>query len=295
MRVHIAGLKGYGYICDLIVDAKRHVNGDINAEGNDLLAKVINESRGNDDKMKIFLAGEHTVKNGNLADWSEANILESYYYACNNKYVARLLQNMDKDRFMLDSGAATFHKGNITVDYDRYTKEYAEFVNKHNIKLFVEMDIDNQIGLKQVEKLRNVLETETGIKPLVVWHPGRGKQYYLDMCKEYKYIGLGGITDKKARDKTKKHFLWFISKAREQGTKIHAFGYTGMDVLKYPFDSVDSTAWLYGNRSGHLYYFDGSRIIKKAKPAGTKLKSRAVALHNFNEWVKFGKYMETFK
>lgn len=58
------------------------------------------------------------------------------------------------------------------------------------------------------------------------------------------------------------------------------------------FDSVDSTAWLYGNMSGSVYKFDANNgIMNTTKaPKGKQLISKAVALNNFTEWVRFQKY-----
>jgi hypothetical protein len=59
------------------------------------------------------------------------------------------------------------------------------------------------------------------------------------------------------------------------------------------FDSVDSTAWTTGNRFGAVYRFTGTTIEKLGKKPGQWFKdSRAVAINNFNEWVKFQKYAE---
>jgi hypothetical protein len=65
-------------------------------------------------------------------------------------------------------------------------------------------------------------------------------------------------------------------------------------MTEYHFDSVDSTAWLYGNRGGFIFIFDGKTLQKRKCPPGKRLKSRAAAIHNFNEWVKFQKYAEAF-
>jgi len=270
MKVHLAGIKGHRHIIE---------------------PRIMEEA------MKIYLAGERTVKNGKDVNWHGIYILESYYYARDKQWITNLLKTLDKkDDFMLDSGAFTFMSdSNNVVDWDEYTENYAEYINKHDIELFVEMDIDFAVGLNKVEKLRNKLEGLTGKKPIPVWHRNRGKQYYLDMCKEYDYIALGGMVTGELTKDDIRYFPWFINEAHKQGTKIHALGFTGLKNLKrYNFDSVDSTAWLYGNRGGFLYHFNGTELTKIDKSKGTMLKSREVALHNFNEWVKFAKYMERY-
>lgn len=244
----------------------------------------------------IYIAGEHSVKNGTkIQSWQGLSILESYYYLRKNTNFERLLHTIPMN-FLLDSGAFTFMQGNHgKVDISDYVNGYAEFINKHDIKLFFELDIDSVIGLEKVEQIRNRLEMLTGKKPIPVWHIGRGKQYFLDMCKAYPYVALGGIVSKEITNY--EYFPWFISEAHKAGAKIHGLGFTQLASLrKYRFDSVDSTAWLYGNRGGYLYRFNpriAGLMEKITAPAGKgRLKSNESAMHNFKEWVKLSNWAE---
>lgn len=224
----------------------------------------------------------------------DISVLESYYYAKTNKTVDRLLPRIDK--FLLDSGAFTFlcNSGLTTLSWDRYIEEYADYINSRGIKLFFELDIDRVVGLHEVERLRDKLERLTGLRPIPVWHKNRGREYWLRMCREYPYIALGGIAIQEIRrDKFEAAFPWFINTAHEYGVKIHGLGYTSIPGLRrYHFDSVDSTAWLHGNRGGYLYRFDTATgdMEKINPPEGKRLSPRAAALHNWNEWVKFSRY-----
>lgn len=240
--------------------------------------------------MNIYLAGEHDVKNGKSCQtWAGLNILESYIYARNNKHFPKLISTSEK--FMLDSGAFTLRKGNDNVDWERYVCEYADFINQHNIKLFFELDIDNIVGIKRVESLRTLLENKTGLQSIPVWHPSRGKDYFLSMCKDYPYVALGGIVNANiSKSEYIRHFPWFIAEAHKRGTKIHGLGFTRIPLLyEYKFDSVDSKAWVSGNLSGVVYRFNNGKMDKFTKK-GCRLKSAPVAQHNFNEWVKFSNY-----
>ena len=224
------------------------------------------------------------------------SILESYYYCRNNKYIPTLIPYLKS--FLLDSGAFTFMQGKAAVNWDEYVEEYAEFIIKYDIKLFFELDIDAIVGLKEVERLRHKLEKLTGRKPIPVWHISRGKEYFIKMCKEYPYVALGGIvTQEVPRNVYEKAFPWFIDTAHKHGCKIHGLGYTGIEKLKiYHFDSVDSTAWLYGNRGGYLYIFNPQTgtMEKKDAPKGCRLKSKEAAMFNFKEWCKFQEYAEKY-
>lgn len=223
---------------------------------------------------------------------SEMSILESFYYLRKNEEFMALAKHFGS--FLLDSGAFTFmtgaHKGSI--NWDEYVEDYARFINKHDIKLFFELDIDSVVGLQEVERLREKLEALTGKKPIPVWHKNRGKEYFIKMCENYPYVALGGIVTKEIpRQKYEKGFPWFIKTAHLHRCKIHGLGYTTiLNLPKYHFDSVDSTAWLYGNRGGYLYKFNPSKgTMDQLKADNARLKSREGAVNNFREWVKLCK------
>ena len=220
------------------------------------------------------------------------SILESFYYADGwTEWAIPYMKN-----FMLDSGAFTFmtsHKGK--VDWNDYLRRYADFINKNNVQLFFELDVDSVTGYKKVLEMRKFLERETGKQPIPVWHKSRGKEEFLKMCDEYKYVAIGGIVSKEITRQEYKYFPWFINEAHKRGCKIHGLGFTNLEgIKKYHFDSVDSTSWTTGNRFGAIYRFNGTTMEKYDKKEGQRLAdSRAVAIHNFNEWVKFQKYAES--
>lgn len=220
-------------------------------------------------------------------------ILESYYYARNNQWIESIIPKLDD--FMLDSGAFTAKQGNSkkNIDWDAYTEEYADFIKRNKVKKFIELDIDRIVGLKEVERLRNKLEGLVGRQSIPVWHLGRGKDYYLGMCRDYNYIAIGGLVKDVYDIFPEKYFPWFINRAHEAGVKLHGLGYTSLKGLyTYHFDSVDSTAWLYGNRGGYLYKFNEvtGEMEKIDKQNGKRLKSTEAAIHNYREWQKFQQY-----
>lgn len=245
--------------------------------------------------MNIYLAG--TEQRGkelaklNNSIFHDANILQSFYYC--DDFSEQVIIPQSK-RFMLDSGAFTFFGNGQSVDWLDYIKRYADFINRNGVDLYFELDIDPLIGYEKVVDLRHRLEDMTGKPCIPVWHKSRGKENFLRMCEEYGYVAIGGIVSKEIKRSEYPAFKWFISEAHKRGAKIHGLGFTNINGLaEYKFDSVDSTAWISGNKFGGVYEFTGKTIVKHNKPSGARMAQPAkLALHNFTEWVKFSKYAE---
>lgn len=202
------------------------------------------------------------------------------------------------DLFLLDSGAFTFmsSKKGAEVDFDEYLTRYIEFINKHDIKYFFELDIDSVVGIEEVERLRARLERETGKKCIPVFHKSRGKEYFIKMCQEYDYIAIGGIVTKEIMPSEHKYFRWFIDTAHSYGCKIHGLGYTNVKGMYiYNFDSVDSTTWQSGSKFGTLYHFNGRKLYEvdtKNRRRRTDIPTDRINRHNYYEWVKFQEYAD---
>lgn len=247
--------------------------------------------------MQIFLAGIQGKRKAFVLppipeEQKKLYILESFVYA--DEWTTSLIPAFKS--FLLDSGAFTFMQNSKEVPkWEDYVRRYAEYINQNKIDKFFELDIDVIVGIKKVEDLRRLLEQLTGKQPIPVWHKDRGKDYFIGMSKDYPYVSIGGIVTGEIKRNEHRFFPWFIDKAHENGAKIHGLGYTNLvGITKYRFDSVDSTSWLYGNRGGFLYKFDGKTVVKIMASPGMGLKSREAAIHNFNEWVKFQNYAERY-
>lgn len=249
--------------------------------------------------MRVFLAGFSFLGCGVYDEAILKHrpfILESFYYA--DKETERLLPLYGD--FLLDSGAFTFMQGKGYVpNWDDYVERYADFINRNNIAKFFELDVDSVTGYDVVLRLRKKLEALTGKQCIPVWHRSRGKEEYIRHCEEYPYVAIGGLVDgAKKGEYARKYwsaFPWFIRTAHVNHAKIHALGFTSLEgISKYHFDSVDSTAWTAGNKYGFLYHFDGRTMRKEDAPDGMRISdSRAAALNNYLEWIKFQKYAET--
>ncbi|MCC8039078.1 MAG: GTP cyclohydrolase I [Ruminococcus sp.] len=131
--------------------------------------------------MKVYLAGEgykrefliNKLEKGE--DVRSVNVLEAFYYLRKQPQFWPYIHSFGS--FMLDSGIFTYlagtHKGK--TDWDKYVEQYADFINTHHIDLFVEVDIESIVGMKEMERLRAKLERLTSKQPIPVWHLCRGK------------------------------------------------------------------------------------------------------------------------
>lgn len=245
--------------------------------------------------MKIYLAGVAPWKNEGLYDSAikkhSPYILESFYYA--DEDTERLLPYFGD--FLLDSGAFTFmQSAKKEIDWEEYLEKYAEFVKRNNVKKYFELDIDSIVGYKKVKEYRAKLESIVGRQCIPVWHRNRGYNEWLNLCEEYNYTAIGGIAIKEISKREYPAFTKMLKDAHSKQCKVHGLGFTQLNELKkYRFDSVDSTAWLAGNRFGYLYFFNGTTMQKIQKKSMQRIvEPHKAALINYVEWIKFQKYAE---
>lgn len=246
--------------------------------------------------MKLFLAGPRSHRKS--LDYLAARgiyipyVLESFFNI--QHWEMEYIKN--SKMFLLDSGAFSFMtRSNLRADFDEYLKKYIHFINKYNVKYFFELDVDSVVGLKKVEEYRETLERETGKKCIPVWHKSRGKQYFINMCKEYDYVAVGGIASREIKASEYKYLPWFVETAHKHGAQIHGLGFSNPKYLEIiRWDSADSTTWASGGRWGHLYKFDGKRIVQitSSKKYGRRLIKPKADIHNIQEWIKYAEYLE---
>jgi hypothetical protein len=218
--------------------------------------------------MKVFLSSiengksngkesyEYFLEKGLKFKWN----LMSYYYIRSKKI--KLAQEVrDKSELILiDSGAHSFQKGK-KVNWEDFTKEYAEFIKKFdkpNVVGYFEMDVDNIIGYEKVLELRKILEKVSN-KIIPVWHKNRGLAEYKKMCKDYagKVIAITGFKNEDIKDE---QYLMFLKYAKKYNCKVHCLGMTRKKVLdKVPFDYVDSSSW----KQASLYGRVGKRKVSQ--------------------------------
>lgn len=242
--------------------------------------------------MKIFLSAidQYTLQELRRTNAEILWNLLSYYQIKGKGASAEqlFLDTLKYSKEMLiDSGAHSFQKGK-KVDWEKYTREYAEFIKKYDcdkILGYFEMDVDNIIGYDKVLQLRKILTSVTP-KIIPVWHKNRGLEDFKAMCKEYKgrIVAITGFKDEDISDD---QYHLFVKYAHDCGCKIHGLGMTRRRILdKVPFDFTDSASWKlcssYGKVNGY------SKRIKKG--LDTKTQWSKVWAYSYREYVKMQKH-----
>lgn len=210
--------------------------------------------------MKIFLSGLEA--SGEFYD-IDKEIDKYKYMLCSFYYLKqdifkRILSKTDL--MLIDSGAHSFQKGK-KVNWEEYTRQYAEFIKKNdNEKIigYFEMDVDNIIGYEKVLELRRILENVSS-KIIPVWHKNRGIEDFKKMCREYrnKIIAITGFKNEDIKDD---QYLMFLKYAKKYRCKVHCLGMTRKKVLDtVPFDYVDSSSW----KQSAIYGRIGNRKVSK--------------------------------
>lgn len=217
-------------------------------------------------------------------------VLSSYYYLKSNFYMINKIKVPQV--FMLDSGAFSFMNSiDKKVDFDKYLDEYADFINKYDIDLFFELDVDSVMGYEKVKEYRKILETKTNKRCIPVWHKSRGINDFIETCKTYDYIAIGGIVTKEITQTEYKYFPKLIEIAHKNGCKVHGLGFTSMKYLNnIKFDSVDSSSWNAAGRYGIVYQYKNGKIYGLRKDNYRIVDCKSTDVWNIKEWIKFQKY-----
>lgn len=213
----------------------------------------------------------------------------------------KVMQDVEKDNFLLDSGAFSFMSGATCTKENliEYAERYIAFINQYQVRRFFEIDIDTIFGLEFAEYLRAKIERETGKQTIPVWHKSRGIDYFKRMVDEYEYIAIGGLVfHVKQSEWDIIHRM--VDYAAKRGTKIHGLGFTKTQLLKdWNWYSVDSSSWgLAAGRGQQRHDFDpvkGCIVSHHIEGNGKKTDGCALALHNGIEWCKYQKFMDLRK
>lgn len=243
---------------------------------------------------KLFLG----VDNSDISEYYEElkksrYILTSFFYVKDGRYDYQKLFN----EVILDSGAFSFMSTNRNItkeEMNQYCDRYIEYINKFDIKKYVELDVDSIFGYEYVLHLRKRLENGTGKKCIPIWHLSRGEEDFIRMCKEYNYAGVGGIASGEKLSKMRHLYKDLNLMAKKYGCKLHSMGFTpAKNLNQYGFYSTDSTSWKSGRRFGVLFRSKRNEICQIKTPKGMRIKDYKVAdIINICEWIKYQKNLD---
>lgn len=223
-------------------------------------------------------------------------VLVSYFYVSKNSN-KDLLEVIDaknsEDKFLLDSGAFTLFTNTKTkVDFDEYLDKYIAFINKHDIKRFIELDVDSVVGYPRVLQMRKRLEQETGKKCVPVWHKSRGMKAYKEIVRDYDYICIGGLGNREIKKKEYPQMKKMVQYANQNNVKVHGLAFTRQDAYEYGFYSVDSSSWRMGVRFAQAHRFVNGGIVSSQRGHGQRANDKKIMYNNFYEWLKFQQYVD---
>ena len=210
--------------------------------------------------MRLFFAGVFEGRHNRLFDrgfFKSVCVLSSYFYVRNKVPGDKDFYPNDCYDFMLDSGGFSFIANNKTgagINWKEYIRHYANFINRWNIKKFIELDIDNLVGYERVKDYRKMLEDLTGKPAIPVFHPTRTYDDFAVDCAEHRFVALG-MYEKLNTEVSKK----LIEIAHENNSRVHRLGITNINEMikrDIVFDSCDSITWLSANRFGQRLNFN---------------------------------------
>jgi len=231
--------------------------------------------------MKLYFAWADNKAFYDLLIKNEVSrMLTSYYHTRKSKNEI----NPGNIDMLLDSWAFTAFTKNAIIDIQEYIRFLQ--INKSKFILYAWLDViwDAEATLKN----QKILD-KTGLKAFPTYHLWSPIKYFHNLVENYDYIWLWWMVPHSANPKKIEAFLDYCFnyiKKHNLKTKIHWWGMTNPRLmLKYPFYSVDSTAWLTPWKFNRIPFFKKWKFNvidnKKAK----------------NLWIDFSKihYMDRYK
>jgi hypothetical protein len=175
------------------------------------------------------------------------------YSFLNNYYLAKGMNVKGVSRSESSDAKALLGKE------DEYIHRYMDWLeaNRDSYDYAVELDIRVIVGKEQLTKWREEFLARK-IPIVVVTHTSAGDD--INMVKDWaakgvQYFGIGELVKDRANE------LAFLRNVADLGLKMHVFQFTPLDLFKYKqwITSVDSTTWLFAEKSGDLMILRGKQ------------------------------------
>lgn len=220
------------------------------------------------------------------------NILCSFQY---RKGMCDFLPKHCKN-FMADSGAFTAMNAGLEID-TKYIDNYIKWIIDNEIQHYIEMDLDEIVGVDETKAIRNYIENAVGIKSIPCFHLERGKQGWIEMCEQYDYIAISlSRMTKISKWLQKNKFLplnWFMNQAKITRTKVHGLGCNDFGLMrKYHFYSCDCSTHTQGSRYGRVFDFRNGKLVDINKQKKYKVNGDAADRQNIKAVIEVMKYAE---
>lgn len=253
--------------------------------------------------MKVYFAGMETMLAGYGHKGFEIKTTDNVFGTFfNEKATTKMLEEFEqrnhKGLITVDSGAHTFfgfagtsgatHHRNSQKDKipdpDVYVRNYFDWVKTHwdRLSYFVELDIQEIIGLERVKAWREIMKKEGLYKKCItVYHKVDTFDDYMAILEESEsgYVALEGLWHKK---------MWIpytrcLREAYARGIKVHGFALTSSDIThQFPFYSVDSTTWTNILQFGSTLVMDRFGVLRQKSPSKDNYLKYNIPVHLFN-------------
>jgi hypothetical protein len=163
----------------------------------------------------------------------------------------------------LDSGAYTAFKQDVIIELEKY----AAYINEHGsiFSVRANLDVIGDTGPKSWDNLKAL--QSLGCDVLPVFHQRDEIIYLQRMLDNYQFIALGGLVGA-SRNELRNWLdeIWGKYLIKDDGTPrlaVHGFGLTDQVLIqRYPWASVDSSAWLFTSMMGGCLFRRGNEFIK---------------------------------
>lgn len=221
----------------------------------------------------IFLAGgEASALIKSLLEGNVRNVLFSYFYIWElrrENAIARIQRENPHINWFLDSGAFTYmmryeRDPESLPPLEQYVRRYFAYIDEYGAPYcrVTELDVDTSgHPIEEVDMWREeMLARWPHLNITPVWHESRGIEAWDKYCTDPRIRTLAIGSD--AGDNKLGRLRQLVEQARLFHKPVHGFGQTKAKVLKtVPFDSVDSSSWSFGQRTGVTFIFRANTFV----------------------------------
>lgn len=148
--------------------------------------------------------------------------------------------------WVLDSGAFTAKQAGTEIrveDYIEFCLSLRRTPRPPAVVFALDVIGDWEASLRNTEAM-----WKAGVQAVPCWHAGEPEEALVEMCRQYPRIAVGGTVGLSTKTRLR---LFDAVFAKVWPKRIHGFGVHSEDLLmRYPFDSADSSSWTAGQQYG---------------------------------------------